>query len=181
MRCGSVLAAMAMMFLAACSSSGERGEAMMGQDSPTGPWGYGSERQPFETNPPGEIVWKPGPASLPAGAQMAVLEGDPTKEGPFVFRVKVPDGFLIKPHTHPRAERVTVIQGTFHIAMHDTVEESQQPGNYETMPAGSYGYWPARMPHVAWVTGETIAQFHGYGPWVIEYLNPQDDPRNQAR
>jgi hypothetical protein len=80
---------------------------------------------------------------------------------------------------HPRAERVTVLQGSFNIAMHDTVEKAQQPGNFKTMPAGSFGYWPARMPHVAWTKGETIAQFHGYGPWVIEYLNPADDPRKQ--
>jgi hypothetical protein len=171
------------VLLTACSSDRQSSEAMMGNDAPTGPWGYGSERQPFETNPPVEIVWKPGPASLPAGAQMSVLEGDPTKEGPFVFRVKVPSGFLIKPHTHPRAERVTVIQGTFNIAMHDTVEEAQRPGNYKVMPAGSYGYWPARMVHVAWTSGEgeTIAQFHGYGPWIIEYLNPADDPRNAGK
>ena len=171
------------LLLAACTTDSTDNAAKMGADAPTGPWGYGSERQPFETNPPGEIVWKPGPASLPAGAQIAVLEGDPTKEGPFVFRVKVPSGFLIKPHTHPRAERVTVIQGTFNIAMHDTVEAAQQPGNFKVMPAGSYGYWPARMPHVAWTSGEgeTIAQFHGYGPWVIEYLNPADDPRNAKK
>jgi hypothetical protein len=32
------------------------------------------------------IEWKPAPAALPPGARMAVLEGDPTKEGPFVVR-----------------------------------------------------------------------------------------------
>src|SRR4030095_4588938 len=36
-----------------------------------------------------EIKWRDGPPSLPKGAMMAVLEGDPTKEGPFVFRIKV--------------------------------------------------------------------------------------------
>jgi hypothetical protein len=24
-----------------------------------------------------------------------------------------------------------------------------------------------------------VAQFHGLGPWVIKYVNPEDDPRNQ--
>ena len=41
---------------------------------------------------PDKIEWKDGPSSLPKGAKIAVLEGDPTKDGPFVFRVKVPDG-----------------------------------------------------------------------------------------
>lgn len=33
--------------------------------------------------PTTEIQWKDGPASLPAGAKVAVLEGDPSKEGFF--------------------------------------------------------------------------------------------------
>ena len=46
---------------------------------------------------PDKIVWRNGPASLPAGAQFMVLEGDPTKEGLFVMRIKLPDGFQIRP------------------------------------------------------------------------------------
>src|SRR5579864_3021842 len=63
--------------------------------------------------PAADIKWRAGPPSLPKGALMAVLEGDPTKEGPFVFRVKVPDGYKVPPHTHPKTERVTVLSGTF--------------------------------------------------------------------
>src|ERR1051326_5982591 len=33
-----------------------------------------------------KIMWQEGPPSLPNGALIAVLEGDPTKEGPLVFR-----------------------------------------------------------------------------------------------
>jgi hypothetical protein len=123
------------------------------------------------------LEWKAGPASLPAGAQMAVLEGDPAKEGPFVFRLRVPDGFTIPPHTHPRAERVTVITGTFNVAEGDRVDKST--GKAKIMPAGSFGYWPARMHHYAWASGgETTIQLHGFGPWKIEYVNPADDPRH---
>src|SRR5271166_4321134 len=59
----------------------------------------------------GTIQWQPGPPSLPKGAWIAVLEGNPTKEGPFVFRLKLPDGYRVPPHTHPKSERVTVISG----------------------------------------------------------------------
>ena len=59
------------------------------------------------------IEWKPGPAALPPGAKMAVLEGDPTKEGPFVVRFQFPDGYYVAPHTHPKTERVTVISVLF--------------------------------------------------------------------
>lgn len=132
------------------------------------------EPEGMRVHPPGDMEWRKGPDSLPPGAQMVVLEGDPSQPVPFVFRVKAPDGFTIPPHTHPKTERVTVISGTFHIAMGDKVDKTAG----QAMPAGSYGFWAAGMKHFAWVTGETIVQFHGIGPWQINYLNPADDPRN---
>src|SRR5437588_12666370 len=94
-------------------------------------------------NPPDGLKWQAGPPSLPKGAKIAVLEGDPGKEGPFVFRVKVPDGYRIPPHTHPKPERVTVISGTFHIGMGDRFDA----GKGKAMHAGTYGTWPANTHH----------------------------------
>jgi len=132
-------------------------------------------KEDIELFPSAEIKWKDGPPSLPKGAKIAVLEGDPGKTGPFVFRVKVPDGYRIPPHTHPQTERVTVISGTFNIGMGDTFDQKKT----KAMPAGTFGHWAANMKHFVWVKGETVVQFHGNGPWTIEYLNPQDDPRKQ--
>src|SRR5207247_3052841 len=73
---------------------------------------------------PETIEWKPGPPSLPAGAKMAVLEGDPTKDGPFVMRLQTPANYHIPPHTHPKTERVTVISGTMFLAMGDNLHRS---------------------------------------------------------
>ncbi len=131
----------------------------------------------FRLHPTTAIEWKPGPPSLPRGAQIAVLEGDPSKEGPFVFRVKVPDGYRIPVHTHPKSERITVITGTFNIGMGDKFD----PNATKPMPTGTYGFWKAGMKHFVWIKGETIVQFHGDGPWKIEYVNPADDPRNQNK
>jgi quercetin dioxygenase-like cupin family protein len=129
----------------------------------------------FELFPADKVQWQPGPPSLPKGAQIAVLEGDPGKEGPFVFRVKLPDGYRVPPHTHPKTERITVLAGTFYIGMGDKFDaKAARP-----MPAGTYGHWPAGMKHFVWAKGETTLQFHGIGPWSIEYVNPADDPRNQ--
>ncbi len=123
---------------------------------------------------PDEIKWADGPASLPKGAQIAVLEGDPAREGPFVFRVKIPDGYRVPPHTHPKVERITVIEGTLHIGKGETFDaQAARP-----MPKGTYGHWPAGMTHFVFAKGETILQFHGEGPWTIKYVNPADDPRN---
>jgi hypothetical protein len=126
---------------------------------------------------PDGLKWQDGPPSLPPGAKFAVLEGNPARPGPFVFRVKVPDGYRIPPHTHPKPERVTVLSGTFHLGMGDTFD----PKKGEALPAGTYGTWPAGMKHYVWVKGETVVQFHGQGPWVITYLNPADDPRNTKK
>ena len=37
---------------------------------------------------PQEVKWGPAPASLPRGAELAVLYGDPSKEGEFAMRIK---------------------------------------------------------------------------------------------
>ncbi len=129
----------------------------------------------MKLNRPDQLVWKDGPPSLPKGAKISVLEGDPGKEGPFVFRVKVPDGYRIPVHTHPKTERVTVIEGTFNIGMGDKFDESAT----HSMPVGTYGFWKAGMKHFVWAKGETVVQFHGEGPWSIVYVNPTEDPRNQ--
>jgi quercetin dioxygenase-like cupin family protein len=124
--------------------------------------------------PPTTIEWKEGPAALPPGAKMAVLEGDPTKEGPFVVRFQFPDGYHIRPHTHPKTERVTVISGILYLATEEAVDRTSA----KKLPAGSFGYWPAGMKHTAWSEGETVIQLHGIGPWQINYVNPADDPRS---
>ena len=60
---------------------------------------------------PGSIKWGPAPASLPPGAQAAVLLGNPAKEGPFVLRLKFPAGFVIPPHrTLAEIEKMAIVQ-----------------------------------------------------------------------
>jgi hypothetical protein len=121
------------------------------------------------------LKWQDGPPSLAKGSKIAVLEGDPNKEGPFVFRLKLPDGFRVAPHTHPKMERVTVIAGTLNIGMGEKFDAKAT----KAMPAGAFGTWEAEMKHFAWVKGATIIQLHGTGPWTIKYVDPADDPRNR--
>src|SRR5687768_14191038 len=95
--------------------------------------------------PAAEIAWKDGPPSLAAGAKLAVLEGDPSKEGFFTMRLRMPDGFRIPPHWHSKIEHVTVISGTFNVGMGDTFDQTAT----RAMPAGTFGFWPAEMRHFA--------------------------------
>ena len=124
---------------------------------------------------PEDIKWVDGPPSLPPGAKMVVLEGDPAKDGSFVMRVKLPDGFRVMPHTHPKDERVTVLAGTLHMGMGEKFDGKAT----RAMPAGSYGLTAAGVKHFAYVKGETVLQLHGTGPWAIDYVNPADDPRKK--
>ncbi len=132
-----------------------------------------SKNAEMSVYPTAEIQWKDGPASLPAGAKFAVLEGDPSKEGFFTMRLWLPDGFKISPHWHTKVEHVTVISGTLNIGMGEKFDQTTT----RAMPNGTFGFWPAEMRHFAWAKGETVLQLHGTGPWTITYVNPSDDPR----
>jgi hypothetical protein len=125
---------------------------------------------------PDTVKWGPAPPSLPPGAQFAVLEGDPAKPGAFTMRAKLPDGYKIQPHWHPVDEHVTVVQGTFHVGL----GEKFDPSAGKPMPAGSFALMKQGVRHFAWAKGETIVQLHGTGPWGINYVNPQDDPRKKT-
>ena len=126
---------------------------------------------------PAEVKWVEGPASLQKGAKMVILEGDPTREGPFTMRLWFPDGFVVAPHSHTQVEHVTVISGVLNFGMGEKFDR----GATRAMPAGSFGFWPVGMRHFAWTKGETVLQLHGRGPWTVTYVNPADDPRQQKK
>jgi len=48
-----------------------------------------------------EIAWVSCPPTLPAGCEMAVLEGDPKREMLFTVRFRTGSEFEMKPHWHP--------------------------------------------------------------------------------
>ena|SRR5438552_2530141 len=126
---------------------------------------------------PSEIQWGDAPPSLPPGAKMAVLDGDPNKAGSFTIRMKAPAGYKIAPHTHPTAERVTVISGSVKIGMGDKLDEASA----REMGPGSFVMLPAGMKHFATSSAESIIQINSEGPFQINYINPQDDPRNAKK
>jgi quercetin dioxygenase-like cupin family protein len=126
---------------------------------------------------PQEIAWKPGPASIPPGAEAAVLYGDPTKEGLFALRLKLPSGYHIPPHMHPKPEVVTVISGTFRLGMGESADQHQA----EPLPTGSFFALSPGMAHYAYAEGDTVIQLNSTGPWSLTYVNPQDDPRQKTQ
>jgi hypothetical protein len=122
-----------------------------------------------------EIKWQPAPSAFSRGAMMSVLSGDPSKDGMFIVRVKMPSEYVIPPHWHSKAENVSVLSGTFHIGMGDKLDKA----NSRLIPPNGFAMLPASMRHFAWSSSETIIQISGMGPFDIHYVNPQDDPREK--
>jgi hypothetical protein len=127
--------------------------------------------------PPSQITWGPAPAVLPAGAKLAVLEGNPSEAGPFTMRLLVPDRYRIPPHYHPIVEHVTVVTGTFKVGMGETYDASA----LVPLPAGTFAALEPGTRHFAEAQGETILQLHGIGPWSLIYVNPADDPSRRTQ
>ena len=122
--------------------------------------------------PAAAIKWTDAPPFLPKGAKLAVLLGDPGAPEPFTIRLQMPDGYKIAPHTHPTDEHVTVISGVFRAAM-GTAWDDKALADFAP---GSYANMAATMPHYAVAKGVTVVQVHGVGPFVVNYVNPADDP-----
>jgi len=127
---------------------------------------------------PEDLKWGPAPDALPAGAEVAVLEGDPTKPGPYTMRLKMPADYKIPPHRHSSPERVTVISGKFNVAKGEKADPEMKG---TVLPPGSFFMMAPKSAHYAWASEETIIQLHGRGPWQINYINPGDDPRKKAK
>ncbi len=122
---------------------------------------------------PDAIPYGPAPSFVVAGAQLAVLEGNPgAASGDYTIRLKMPDGYRIAPHWHPQRENVTVISGTFKVGMGDSFDESKMGA----FPAGSFASLDPDMHHYAMASGEVVVQVHGKSPLQFNYVNPNDDP-----
>jgi hypothetical protein len=121
---------------------------------------------------PDTIQWGPAPPFLPAGAQLAVLEGNPmASTGDYTVRLKMPAGYKIAPHWHPQRENVTVITGTFKLGMGDQFDESKMM----SAPVGSFAYLDPSMHHYAMAVDEVVVQIHGQAPVQLNHVNADDD------
>ena len=121
-----------------------------------------------------DIDWKPF-AAFPPSVRLAVLVGQPSQEGPYVIRVKVPRDVKLLPHKHPEDRVYTVISGVFYIGLGDKFDADK----LQAYPPGAVIVLPGNTSHFHWAkSGEYITQVNAIGPLGIDYVNLQDDPRS---
>ena len=121
-----------------------------------------------------DLKWDDVP-SLPPGAKIAVIEGPMNEAVPFTIRLKLPKDYAIPAHSHPAIERVTVLSGTFHMGTGDKLDKART----HPLSAGAIGIMQPGTNHFAWTAEETVVQLNGTGPWGINYVDPNDDPRKK--
>jgi hypothetical protein len=124
-------------------------------------------RPPINAN---EVKWGPAPPNIPAGAQIAVLAGDPSSDGPYVVRLKMPAHFKVPAHYHPKDETVTVISSDFHVGMGDKLD--MQKGLL--LNAGGLVQCLRVCATMAGLTVGRSCKFTATG--LLQYVNPEDDP-----
>ena len=113
-----------------------------------------------------EIKWKPCPSNLPEGCEMAILEGNPKSNDLFTVRFKLSGKFVMPPHTHPKDERVTILQGNAYVAFGKDVtkEDAKEFGT------GDYYVNARESIHTVWTDDNTIIQITGIGPWEANFI-----------
>ncbi len=114
-----------------------------------------------------DVQWGACPPALPAGCEMAVLEGDPKKEMLFTARFRTVGRFELKPHWHPKNERVTVLEGRVGVGFGDEIDLDVvtwfAPGDYYVNAKEAH--------HFVLADGPTVLQITGIGPWEVHYVD----------
>src|SRR5438876_6481819 len=110
-----------------------------------------------------DIKWTDAPPSMPKGAKVAVLQGDPGKTGPFVIRLKTPAGYKVAPHWHSQEENLTVLSGTLYLGMGDKLDTKSA----HALSAGGFHLLPGKLHHYAFSKVPTVVQINSNGRFDI--------------
>jgi len=113
-----------------------------------------------------DIAWKPCPPNLPAGCEMAVLEGNPQAADLFTVRFRFGRDFAMPTHTHPKEERVTVLKGEMSVAFGLGAARE----NATTFRPGDYYVNARDAVHTVWAKESSEIQITGIGPWGARFV-----------
>src|SRR5947209_5210338 len=120
------------------------------------------------------LKWGAAPPSLPSGAQMAVVSGNPGAKGKFVLQLKFPADYAVPPHSHPTTELLKMVSGNLHYGTTDKLMDKAK-----TLKTGQTFLMKANMHHWVHAAAPAVLQVSGRGPFQITYVDPKDDPRTK--
>ena len=79
------------------------------------------------------------------------------------------------PHRHTADEHITVIEGSFYMGIGEKFDEQTMM----QIPTGGFAVMIKGTAHYGFAKQACIIQVHGTGPWMVMYVNPDDDPRQK--
>ena len=101
---------------------------------------------------------------------MVVLEGDPKAEMLFTVRFRTGSEFEMKPHWHPRNERVTILEGKVGVGFGDEIDRE----NVTWFGPNDYYVNAHSAHHFVLADGPAVLQITGIGPWQANFLETDD-------
>ena len=106
------------------------------------------------------------------GTEITTVFGDPKKPGQmYAIRFRLPADYVVPPHTHSQDEYMTVISGSLHVGIGETVDKD----NTVHLPVGGAVAIPGKVPHYAWTTEEMVMQVHAMGPRDTHFVESPTD------
>ena len=113
-----------------------------------------------------EMKWIPCPPNLPSGCEMAILEGSPKNNELFTVRFRMNTTIVMPAHTHPKDERVTILEGKAAVAFG---KDARREDAREFVP-GDYYVNAREAVHTVWIEEGTVLQITGIGPWEAHFV-----------
>jgi quercetin dioxygenase-like cupin family protein len=93
--------------------------------------------------------------------------GSPETSGLYTIRVRISEGGLMPPHSHPDARQITVVSGDLYYGFGETADIAAA----KRYSAGSFFIVPAGAPHYAiGVQGDAVYQESGMAPTGTTWL-----------
>jgi hypothetical protein len=102
-----------------------------------------------------------------------LLQGDPTKPGPYTIAIRVPPNTHIASHRHRDSRSAVVVSGVWRFGYGTEGDEATS----EALPAGSFYTEPADLAHFAFTGAEGATVFiSGMGPSDTHYSRSAISP-----
>ena len=129
--------------------------------------------QSVEPDARGFIAVQPEDVRAVDGSILAVILGDSSKPGMYVVRVTFAPGQGSRPHFHSQDRYVTVIRGTWWVALGPD-SDVYNPDRMVPMKPGSFVFHPANAHHYDGAKDEeVVVQVIGMGPVTTTMLDSE--------